>query len=114
MVLEDVTRRPAETREPDPWHVRTERGARWQEKHEEENDCIASLSTFLVEEHDIEPDAIKQMTKQVKTQVRQAVDWAKNSPETPMEELYTDVYTDSWGPYTGTSKPEMLQEGGKE
>jgi pyruvate dehydrogenase E1 component alpha subunit len=94
----------------DPRKYRTKE----EEKHEEENDCIASLSALLVEEYDIEPDAIKQMTKQVKTQVRQAVDWAKKSPETPMEELYTDVYADSWGPFTGTSRPEMLQEGGEE
>jgi TPP-dependent pyruvate/acetoin dehydrogenase alpha subunit len=52
------------------------------------------------------------MNRQVKAQVKEAVKWASESPETPMDELYTDVYTDSWGPYTGTSKPEMLEEGG--
>ena len=52
-------------------------------------------------------DAIKQMARQVKSQVKQAVLWAKNSPETPIDELYKDVFTDVWGPYTGTSKPEM-------
>ena len=52
------------------------------------------------------------MTRQVKTQVRQAVDWAKKSPEAPIEELYTDVFTDVWGPYLGTSKPEMLKDEG--
>jgi len=30
----------------------------------------------------------------------------------PLEELYTDVFTDVWGPYLGTSKPEMLEDEG--
>jgi len=77
---------------------------------EEEDDCIEHLSQHLYEEHDLTPDSIKQMTRQVKTQVRLAVEWAKESPEPPMEELYTDVYTDQWGPYTGTSKPQMLDQ----
>ena len=80
-----------------------------EESNEEHNDCIGSLSAYLREEHDVTEDAVKQMSRQVKSQVKQAVEWAKNSPEPPIEELYTDVYTDHWGPYTGTSKPEMLE-----
>jgi pyruvate dehydrogenase E1 component alpha subunit len=81
-----------------------------EEQQEESHDCIELLSNYLIDKHDLEQDAIKQMARQVKTQVRQAVEWAKESPETPLTELYKDVYTDVWGPYTGTSKPEMLQE----
>ena len=94
----------------DPRKYRTKE----EELVEESDDCIASLATFLSDEYDITTDAIKQMTRQVKTQVRQAVEWAKKSPDTPIEELFKDVYTDCWGPYTGTSKPEMLQEGDDE
>ena len=79
-----------------------------EEIREESDDCIDHLSLYLIEEHDLTADAIKQMTRQVKTQVRLAVDWAKQSPETPADELFKDVYTDHWGPYTGTSKPQML------
>ena len=57
----------------------------------------------------ITEDGIKQLSRQVKTQVREAVEWAKNSPETPIEELYRDVYVDHWGPFTGTSKPEIMR-----
>ena len=92
----------------DPRKYRTKE----EENSEEANDCIATLEEFLVEEHDVTKDAFKQLTRQVKTQVRQAVEWAKQSPETPMEEMYKDVFTDCWGPYTGTSKPDMLEEGG--
>lgn len=80
-----------------------------EESNEETDDCIASLSKHLVDEHDVTEDAIKQMARQVKSQVKQAVLWAKDSPETPIDELYKDVFTDVWGPYTGTSKPEMLE-----
>ena len=85
-----------------------------EEVNEETSDCIDALSKYLIEEHDLEKDAIKQITRQVKVQVRQAVDWAKNSPETPMEEMYTDVFTDTWGPYLGTSKPSMIRGDGEQ
>ncbi len=94
----------------DPRKYRTKE----EEQLEESNDCIDSLERYLTEEHGVTEDSFKQVARQVKTQVRQAVDWAKNSPETPMEEMYTDVFTDHWGPYTGTSKPEMLEEGGEQ
>ena len=81
-----------------------------EEYREEEDDCIEHLSQHLFDEHDLTPEAIKQMTRQVKAQVKLAVQWAKQSPEPPTEELYTDVYTDHWGPYTGTSKPQMLDQ----
>ncbi len=92
----------------DPRKYRTKE----EEQREESNDCIASLEEFLSKEHGVTKDSFKQMTLQVKTQVRQAVEWAKQSPETPKEELYKDVVTDQWGPYTGTSLPNMLEEGG--
>lgn len=94
----------------DPRKYRT----REEEANEESKDCIDILENFLMEEHDVTQDSVKQMARQVKTQVLQAVEWAKNSPEAPIEELYTDVYTDVWGPYLGTSKPEMLGDEGSE
>ncbi len=89
----------------DPRKYRT----REEEAQEETQDCIERLEKHLCEEHDLTPDGMKQLSRQVKTQVRDAVEWAKSSPETPMEELYKDVYVDHWGPFTGTSKPLMLQ-----
>ena len=90
----------------DPRKYRTKE----EEAREEDVDCIARLEKFLCQEHDFTPDGIKQLTRQVKTQVREAVEWAKKSPETPMEELYKDVYVDHWGTFTGTSKPKMMQD----
>jgi pyruvate dehydrogenase E1 component alpha subunit len=94
----------------DPRKYRT----REEEANEESKDCIDIIENFLMEEHDVTQDSVKQMARQVKAQVLQAVEWAKNSPEAPIEELYTDVYTDVWGPYLGTSKPEMLRDEGSE
>ena len=94
----------------DPRKYRTKE----EEVQEESHDCIDSLTQYLSEEYGLTADAVKQMGRQVKAQVRQAVEWANQSPEAPIEELYTDVYTDVWGPYTGTSEPEMLQDGADE
>ena len=89
----------------DPRKYRT----REEETREEELDCIDRLEKLLCDEHGLTRDGIKQMSRQVKTQVREAVEWAKKSPETPMDELYKDVYVDHWGLFTGTSKPQMMQ-----
>lgn len=94
----------------DPRKYRTKE----EESKEESDDCLDHLETFLMDEHDITQDEIKQMARQVKAQVKQAVQWAKNSPEAPIDELYTDVYTDFWGPYKGTSKPEICREEDKQ
>ena len=29
------------------------------------------------------------------------------SPQPPLEELFTDVYVERWGPYTGSAQPDM-------
>ena len=49
------------------------------------------------------------MGKTTRGEIRAAVEWAKASPEPPLEELFHDVYADEWGPYTGTSLPEFMQ-----
>ena len=36
------------------------------------------------------------------------LDLAETEP--PIEELYRDVYTDCWGPFTGTTPPAMLDD----
>ena len=83
-----------------------------EEAAEQSQDCIDQLANYLREHHDLTDDGFRQLTRQVKSQVRDAVAWAKASPETPLSELYTDVYTDVWGKWTGTSRPQMLREDG--
>ena len=83
-----------------------------EEAEEQNQDCIDQLANYLREHHDLTDDGFKQLTRQVKSQVRDAVAWAKASPETPLSELFTDVYTDVWGKWPGTSRPQMLREDG--
>jgi len=47
------------------------------------------------------------MQKAVRDQVRDAVAWSDASPIPSMDELFTDVYVEKWGPYTGSTQPEM-------
>jgi pyruvate dehydrogenase E1 component alpha subunit len=89
----------------DPRKYRTKE----EEAFEESNDSIDRFEKFLCDEHGLTSDGIKQMTRQVKSQVREAVLWARESEETSIDEMYTDVFTDNWGPFKGTSKPQMMQ-----
>lgn len=83
--------------------------------HEEEaefeaNDPIDKLSRYLISEKLMKEDEIKAMSKEIRTEIREAVDWAKKSPVPDVSELHHDVYADVWGPFTGTSLPRYMQE----
>ncbi|MDG1898927.1 MAG: thiamine pyrophosphate-dependent enzyme, partial [Phycisphaerales bacterium] len=83
--------------------------------HEEEaefeaNDPIDKLSRYLISEKLMKEDEIKAMSKEIRTEIREAVDWAKKSPLPDVSELHHDVYADVWGPFTGTSLPRYMQE----
>lgn len=82
--------------------------------HDEESkweleDPIDRLAAHLQGAGAITAEDTKALAKTVRQEIRTAVDWAKESPEPPIEELYHDVYVDRWGPYTGTSVPSFLQ-----
>ena len=91
----------------DPRKYRTKE----EEAQFESNDCIDKLSNWLLANRDFNEDDLKAMNKSVKQQIREAVKWAEASPEPDIkEELYKDVYVEEWGPWNGTSLPEMLQD----
>ena len=86
--------------------------------HEEEQsyetqDPIETLSKFLVKTGVLEEPAIKAMSKEVRSEIRAAVKWAEESPEPDLSELYHDVYVEQWGPYSGTSFPQFMQDESK-
>lgn len=90
----------------DPRKYRTK-----EEEHKyEADDPIDKLAKRLIEDSAITQEAYDAMVKEVRKEVRDAMKWAENSPEPPLGELYKDVYADEWGPFTGTSLPEMLQD----
>ena len=69
------------------------------------NQCRADLEEFGI----ITEEDFKKISKDVRSEVREAVLFAENSPAPSLEELYKDVYADCWsdsyGTYKGTSVP---------
>ncbi len=90
----------------DPRKYRTKE----EEAQYESDDPIDKLAQRLLDEHDWSKDEYTAMAKETKKRIRDAVKWAEASPEPDVSDLYTDVFHEAWGPYTGTSLPPMLQE----
>ncbi len=79
-----------------------------EEEDQFEQDCaIAKLRAHL-ETTGFSAEDYKSMQREVRSEVREAVEWSEQSPVTPTSELFRDVYVERWGPYTGSSQPEML------
>lgn len=90
----------------DPRKYRT----REEEEQYESQDPIDRLMAHLTNERGYSKDEYESLTREVKDEIRAAVEWADASLEPDMSELYKDVYVEQWGPYTGTEPPEMLKE----
>jgi len=90
----------------DPRKYRT----REEEQQYESDDPIGKLAAWLEKERGFEQSQHDAMVKEIRQQVRDCVKWAEESPEPPIEELYTDVFVERFGPYRGTSLPEMLAD----
>jgi pyruvate dehydrogenase E1 component alpha subunit len=91
----------------DPRKYRT----RDEEERFETEDPIGKLLKHLLTKRGFSQEAFDAMNQDVRREVRDAVKWADESPVPPLAELYTDVYVEPWGPYRGTSLPEMLKDG---
>ncbi|MEM7229702.1 MAG: pyruvate dehydrogenase (acetyl-transferring) E1 component subunit alpha [Planctomycetota bacterium] len=90
----------------DPRKYRT----RDEEERYEAEDPIEKLAAVLRKRGTFDDAAFKALASDVRKEIRDAVKWADESPEPiAAEELYKDVYVDTWGPFTGTSMPEMLK-----
>ena len=87
----------------DPRKYRT----REEEERFEQGDPILVLKAQL-ESRGLSDEQFKGMQRDVRAEVRGAVEWAEQSPVPPASDLYRDVYRERWGPYTGSSDPEML------
>ena len=64
----------------------------------EEQDPIARLTNTLLERGTITKEQAGQLDAQAKKQAIDAVKFASESPDTPLEELYTDIYSQPYGP----------------
>jgi pyruvate dehydrogenase E1 component alpha subunit len=90
----------------DPRKYRT----REEEERFEKEDPIYRVKSLL-ESRGMSEDEFKGVQREIRAEVRDAVEWSERSPVTPMSDLYRDVYMERWGPYTGSSQPEMLGGG---
>ncbi len=77
----------------------------------ETGDPIGRLNKQLQKQGILSEEQAKDMLREVKNEVRACVAFADASPIPAAEELYTDVFVESWGRYTGSSKPSMLGGG---
>jgi pyruvate dehydrogenase E1 component alpha subunit len=84
---------------------------KYRTKEEEEvfeaEDPIGKLQRRLQAAGQLADDEFKAMQKSIRDRVRDCVAWSDASPPPPPEELFTDVYLEPWGPYTGSTQPEM-------
>jgi pyruvate dehydrogenase E1 component alpha subunit len=74
----------------------------------QEIDCINRLVNHLIEHDLATQEQIDELDKQAKQTAKDAVKFAEESPDLPIEELYTDVYVNVFGPYKkGEPNPEF-------
>ena len=88
----------------DPRKYRT----REEEERFESNDAIAKFEKALLDHGVVTEESVKEMLKGVREEVRDSIQFSNESPEPPMSDLYTDVFVEPWGRYTGSSLPEFM------
>ncbi len=114
----DETRK---TSKPDLVEIRTYRfkghsmsDPRKYRTHEEEEkwnkqDPIDHLSHDLIKAGELTQDEFKKMTTEIRGEIRDVVKRASEAEPPPLDELYVDVHTGNWGPFKGTTLPNMLR-----
>ncbi len=90
----------------DPRKYRTKE----EEQQYESNDAIDKLANWLMQEGHLTEDAYDTLVKEIRKEVRASMKWADNSPEPDIKELYTDVFVEEWGPFRGTSPPQIVKD----
>jgi pyruvate dehydrogenase E1 component alpha subunit len=54
-------------------------------------DPIINLKAMMMDKYGVSDDDLKQIDKDIKARVKEAADFAQESPELPPEELWTDI-----------------------
>ena len=90
----------------DPRKYRT----RDEEEQWETDDPITRLRDAMIQAGLIDEDGFKAINREVKAEVKECIKWAEASPEPDLSELYTDVYVERFGPYLGTSMPQIVTD----
>jgi pyruvate dehydrogenase E1 component alpha subunit len=87
----------------DPRKYRT----REEEERHESNDPIGKFERTLLDNGVVTDAVIKEIMASCREEVRDSIQFANESPEPPMSDLYTDVFVEPWGRYPGSSQPEF-------
>ncbi|MEM8833066.1 MAG: pyruvate dehydrogenase (acetyl-transferring) E1 component subunit alpha [Pseudomonadota bacterium] len=58
---------------------------------QKENDPIAKLKSLILETKEVSEDDLKKIDKEIKARIKEAAEFAQESPELPPEDLWTDV-----------------------
>ncbi|MEE9211325.1 MAG: pyruvate dehydrogenase (acetyl-transferring) E1 component subunit alpha [Phycisphaeraceae bacterium] len=77
----------------------------------QEKDPINTLVNHLIDSGLATQQQIDELDKDAKKQAIDAVKYASEAPDTPPDELYTDVYAEPFGPYKKGEPPRMKEEG---
>ena len=75
-----------------------------------QQDPIITLTSHLIERGLTTQKELDDLDEQCKQIALDAVEFAVNSPETPVSEMFTDVYSQPYGPYKVGELPEMLRK----
>jgi pyruvate dehydrogenase E1 component alpha subunit len=65
------------------------------QKIREERDAIEHVRELILQGKHANEDELKEIDKEIKRVVNEAAEFAKDSPEPSVDELYTDIYTDA-------------------
>lgn len=74
----------------------------------QEVDCINRLVNHLIESGKATQEQIDALDKAAKDAAREAVKFAEASPEIGVDEMYTDVYVNTFGPYKTGEPPAII------
>ncbi len=94
----------------DPRKYRTKE----EEEKQAERDCIQLMTQHLLDNELATQDEIDALDKQAKQAAQDAVKYANQSPNPDYDELFTDIYTEPYGPFTKGELPVMLTGEGEQ
>jgi pyruvate dehydrogenase E1 component subunit alpha len=76
-----------------------------------DKDCISTLVSHMIENKLATQDQIDELDKKAKQVSRDAIKYAEQSPDLPKSEMFTDIYSQPYGPpYVKGALPRMLTD----
>jgi pyruvate dehydrogenase E1 component alpha subunit len=73
-----------------------------------ERDCINMLVNRLIEDGKATQEQCDELDSKAKEAAKVAIQFAEDSPEMPVEEMFTDVYANPFGPYKKGGLPNIV------